>query len=605
MATVGNLVVRIGADTGGLVRGGKQATRELAKLDNAAARSTKRLAALGAAAAAAAAAALFTASKRAIEFADNIGKTARAIGVTAEELQELRHAADRAGVSQSQFDSAMQRFTRGLGEAANGTGTARRALEQLGLSMEDLQGKSPAEALQIVADRAKGIEDPMRRASLMSDMFGRSGQQMALMLAGGSHEIERMRERARDLGVVLSNDMIARSEQANDQLSDMSDVLRTAGLSLALEFMPAMQAMARLFTDGSFQAGVKFIGGEIATMIDWMSRNEQTIIRVAGALAGMKVGRFAGLPGMLAGGITGALTPEIIGMGESEDETGQAALVAGLQRRAEELRKGLEGERETWTQHLVDLEEIRANVGAASAERELQQMAARLQSIREHLMDDAELHQMHHQERLEDLQAAFDAELVSAEEYHHLREALEAEHQDSLAEIIDRGARARAAIENRARDDQLRAAGQFFGDMASVAQAGGEKAFAAQKAIAAASAAVAAIESAVHAYNFGSRIGGPVVGAAMAATAAAAQMARVAQIRSASPRGGGGGVSTGSSGGATSATAAQTQSPGTVYHVNLPASQNVPTASVEDLFRQMNEHINDGGWTGRIVVARA
>lgn len=61
------------------------------------------------------------------------------------------------------------------------------------------------------------------------------------------------------------------------------------------------------------------------------------------------------------------------------------------------------------------------------------------------------------------------------------------------------------------------------------------------KAAALAQAALEARETVVSAYKFGTRIGGPVVGAAFAAAAGAAQAANISQIASASFGGGGGG----------------------------------------------------------------
>jgi hypothetical protein len=77
---------------------------------------------------------------RSISAADAIGKTADKIGVGVEALQELRFAAKASGVEQQTLDMALQRFTRRAAEAAQGTGEAKDALAQMGITLRDQSG---------------------------------------------------------------------------------------------------------------------------------------------------------------------------------------------------------------------------------------------------------------------------------------------------------------------------------------------------------------------------------------------------------------------------------------------------------------------------------
>jgi hypothetical protein len=82
---------------------------------------------------------------RSISAADAIGKTADKIGVGVEALQELRFAAKASGVEQQTLDMALQRFTRRAAEAAQGTGEAKDALAQLGITLRSQDGSPPPE----------------------------------------------------------------------------------------------------------------------------------------------------------------------------------------------------------------------------------------------------------------------------------------------------------------------------------------------------------------------------------------------------------------------------------------------------------------------------
>jgi len=102
---------------------------------------------------------------------DEFAKQSRALGFNVEAYQELQDAAERSGVSAETFNSSMTAFTKRLGEAAEGSGPAKDALEQLGLSAEELVGLEPDVALAKVADAMRGVDDPARKAALAADLL--------------------------------------------------------------------------------------------------------------------------------------------------------------------------------------------------------------------------------------------------------------------------------------------------------------------------------------------------------------------------------------------------------------------------------------------------
>ena len=84
--------------------------------------------------------------KSSLQSIDTLGKTATKLGVTSQALQKLRYASNLAGVETRTVDMAVQRFTRRLSEAANGTGEAKDALKELGLNAKEL-AKQPLDKI--------------------------------------------------------------------------------------------------------------------------------------------------------------------------------------------------------------------------------------------------------------------------------------------------------------------------------------------------------------------------------------------------------------------------------------------------------------------------
>lgn len=178
---------------------------------------------------------------------DNVAKTADKLGIGIEALQELRYAAERSGVSTESFDTALERMVRNLGEASQGTGTAKDALDQLGLSAEELIQLEPEEALGLIADRMGQVGTQAEQAAIAADIFGRSGVGMINMLRGGSRGLRQLRDDARRTGYVLSEKAARDAEVFQDTLLDTQLALKGVKNTVGAELLPVVtRAMRRL-----------------------------------------------------------------------------------------------------------------------------------------------------------------------------------------------------------------------------------------------------------------------------------------------------------------------------------------------------------------------
>jgi lambda family phage tail tape measure protein len=195
---------------------------------------------------------------RSISAADAIGETASKIGVGVEALQELRYAASLAGVQQQTLDMALQRFVRRVAEAANGTGEAEDALAQVGIALRDQSGnlRRSEDLLGDVADAFTRIEDPAERVRLAFKLFDSEGVALVNLLSDGSGTLEEMRERARDLGIVLDEHLVRDAGRARDELDTLSQVISANLTRAALEAAPVIADLSGWLADVAGKAGI-------------------------------------------------------------------------------------------------------------------------------------------------------------------------------------------------------------------------------------------------------------------------------------------------------------------------------------------------------------
>ena len=182
--------------------------------------------------------------------------TRSAVGVEA--LQELRFAAKASGVEQQTLDMALQRFTRRAAEAAQGTGEAKDALAQMGIALRDQSGnlRSSEDLLGDVADAFARIEDPAERVRLAFKLFDSEGVALVNLLRGGSGALEEMRERARDLGIVLDEHLVRDAERARTELDTLCQVISANLTRAALEAAPVIADLSSWLADVAGKAGI-------------------------------------------------------------------------------------------------------------------------------------------------------------------------------------------------------------------------------------------------------------------------------------------------------------------------------------------------------------
>lgn len=190
-----------------------------------------------------AAASIFGIANSTATLGDQVAKTGDKIGIALGPFQELRYAAERSGVSTEKFDSSLERFIKRMGEATQGTGAARKAYEELGLSAEDLAKLTPEQSLEVVADRLSSVENQSQRVAIAAQLFGREGVAMVNMLKDGSSGLQALRRDARATGYVLSEQAARDAEAFKDAMLDAQ--LGMAGMknTIGAELMPAITDM--------------------------------------------------------------------------------------------------------------------------------------------------------------------------------------------------------------------------------------------------------------------------------------------------------------------------------------------------------------------------
>lgn len=185
--------------------------------------------------------------KNTIALNDELGKTADRLGIVVEDLQGLHFGAEQSGVSVATLDMALQRMTRRVSEAGVGTGEAVKALKELRIEASDLSAMSVSKQFDVLADALAGVESEADQVRIAMKLFDSEGVKLLNMMKNGSQGLSDFKDEAKDLGFVLSRDMIARLEDANDSLNRVSKVGQGLKNVFTVALAPAISILSTQF----------------------------------------------------------------------------------------------------------------------------------------------------------------------------------------------------------------------------------------------------------------------------------------------------------------------------------------------------------------------
>lgn len=188
---------------------------------------------------------LIGATRDAVTYGAAINDVAQQTGVAAEALQQWRYALAQGGVEINETDQALAKLNQKIGDAAGGSREARAVFEALGIAIRDASGdvRPVTDVLSDVADRLSRIEDPAQRAAAAADLFGRGiSTKMVGALAEGSEALGGLRDEARTAGAVISEQLVAKAAQLDDQLAALALTVKAQTTEALVEAGPALVA---------------------------------------------------------------------------------------------------------------------------------------------------------------------------------------------------------------------------------------------------------------------------------------------------------------------------------------------------------------------------
>ena len=140
----------------------------------------------------------------ALDLGGRLSELSARTGESAGKLLVLETAFKNSGLGAETVGVAINKLQNFMQDATNGGDKQVATMNRLGISLAELQGKTPTEQMQIFADKIAAIDDPTQRAAASSDVFGdKLGGKLLPLLNDFSPALEDAREKVGSMEQVM------------------------------------------------------------------------------------------------------------------------------------------------------------------------------------------------------------------------------------------------------------------------------------------------------------------------------------------------------------------------------------------------------------------
>jgi hypothetical protein len=193
----------------------------------------------------------------ALDQLDEMSKLAQKTGTTTEAISSLSVAAGLSDISTESLGQGLVKLSKGMSDAARGTGDAQKAFEALGIGVLDANGglKSADAIMGEVAEKFSGLADGANKTALAVAIFGRAGAEMIPLLNGGAEEMKKLSDEAAQFGLIMDTKTAKAAENFNDNVARVGLAANGLVQTFTAQLIPTIDGLMQSFITGATASG--------------------------------------------------------------------------------------------------------------------------------------------------------------------------------------------------------------------------------------------------------------------------------------------------------------------------------------------------------------
>ncbi len=180
---------------------------------------------------------------------DRVDKMSQKFGLSRKGFQEWDYILSQNGATIDSMTSGMKTLTNMTDDLMKGNKKATDSFKRLGISMEDVEGKSQEEVFEMTVKALQGMENATERAAIANDLLGRSGIELAPLLNAGADSVDKLKKQANELGLVMGDEAIDAGVMFTDTMDTLKRSFGAVFLEIGTKVMPIFQRLAEWVID--------------------------------------------------------------------------------------------------------------------------------------------------------------------------------------------------------------------------------------------------------------------------------------------------------------------------------------------------------------------
>lgn len=185
-------------------------------------------------------------SVEAAKAADDILTLASTTGVSTDELQKLKYAAEFVDVSVEDMASSMHKLTAAMNSSREGSKDMQAAFQKLHVSVKDSKGalRDTNEVFYETIDKLGKIKNESERDAIAMKIFGESASKLNPLIAAGSQKLKELGVEADKLGIIIGEKDLKAMGGLSDAMDKFDKTSESLKNSLGVVLLPIL---TRLF----------------------------------------------------------------------------------------------------------------------------------------------------------------------------------------------------------------------------------------------------------------------------------------------------------------------------------------------------------------------
>lgn len=188
--------------------------------------------------------ALAMVTRAGVIYAETIDKLAKQTGMTTDQVQKLKYAAEQEHLSFETLSKGIPVLTKYMSEAARGLETYKREFDKMGISVTDGEGNLKS-AYEVLLEMSEYMGDDAvsnnEKLAVATKLMGRRGAELVPFLKMGREEIERLFQEAERLGVIMSEENVTAGKKFGDSMLQLTAPLKTMAFEIGMSLLPTFE----------------------------------------------------------------------------------------------------------------------------------------------------------------------------------------------------------------------------------------------------------------------------------------------------------------------------------------------------------------------------